>query len=195
MLNAQSYPNNRIEDLMQDHRGLVDHLRSGGYLHLSAQVEETFSKTLLIAVASYFEVHMTQVIVELYREMTQGAEALVEFVKKQAIGRRFAQLFDWGRDAQPNRNANSFYRLFGDSFVRYMQNKIQENQELNESVQAFIEIGNLRNQMVHENYADFQLNKTVADVYSLYEKAIKFVDEFPVAVREFTKQQNTSSAP
>ena len=195
MLNAQSYPNNRIDELMQDHREIVDHLRAGGYLHLSVQVEETFGKTLLIASASYFEVRLTQVILELYRETTQGAEALVEFVRKQAIGRRFAQLFDWGRDARPNRNANSFYRLFGDSFATYMRSKIQENRELDASVQAFIEIGNLRNQMVHENYADFQLNKTVADVYALYEKAIKFVDEFPMAVREFINQQNISNTP
>ena len=180
---------------MQDHRELVDHLQSGGYLRLISQVEETFGKTLLIASASYFEVRLTQAILELYREMTQGAEALVEFVKKQAIGRRFAQLFDWGSDARPSRNANSFYRLFGDSFVAYMRTKIQENQELDASVQAFIEIGNLRNQMVHENYADFQLNKTAADVYSLYEKAIKFVDEFPAAVREFIKQQNIPNTP
>ena len=177
---------NRIEELWNDHRDLIAYLQSGNQLQLSSRVEDAFSKTLIVAAASYFEVRLTQIIIDLYIEMTQGAEVLVLFVKRQAIGRRFAQLFNWGDEAQSSQNANSFYNLFGSDFSDYMKKKIQNDRDLDASVKAFLEIGNIRNQMMHDNYADFQLNKTVEDVYSLYKTAIKFLNDFPVAIRECT---------
>ena len=187
----QDPPSNRVEELLRDHRELVEYLESANSLLLRDRVESAFAKTLLIAAASYFEVRLTQMIIDLYLEMTQGVEELAEFVKRQAIGRRFAQLFQWGSDESPGRNANSFYILFGDGFSAHMKQRVQEDRNLDESVKAFLEIGNLRNQMVHEDYADFQLNKTVEDVYSLYTRAARFVDEFPDAIRQFIGRQNS----
>ena len=185
MVNNRPETNNRIEELWNDHSGLVAHLQAGSQLQLSSRVEDAFSKTLIIAAASYFEVRLTQVIIELYREFTQGTEVLAEFVKIQAIGTRFAQLFDWGNEARLMGNANGFYGLFGSTFSSHMKRKIQGDRGLDDSVKAFLEIGNLRNQLVHRNYADFKLNKTVGEVYNLYLSATKFLDEFPVAIREF----------
>ena len=182
--------NNRIDELLNDHQELVEHLQSNGQLHMLSNVEDAFSKTLIVAIASYFEVRLTQIILEVYRETTQGSEVLVEFVRRQAIGRRFAQLFQWGNEGSPGPNANSFYRLFGDGFSTYMRQRVQNERNLDEGVKAFIEIGNIRNYMVHGNYADFQLNKTAGEVYSLYETASKFIDEFPTAIREFTSRQD-----
>ncbi len=172
--------NNRIEALRADHIELASHLRSNGELGLLSRVEEGFSKTLLIAVASYFEVRLSQIIVDLYREATQDADVLTTFVRKQAIGTRFAQLFRWG-----DSTANSFYRLFGDGFYAHMTAKVRSDLQLSEDVRAFLEIGNLRNQMVHGNYADFQLNKTVNDVVMLYENAARFVEGFPEEIRAY----------
>ena len=163
----------------------MEYLESTNSLSLRDRAESAFAKTLLIAAASHFEVRLTQLIIDLYLEMTQGMEELAEFVKRQAIERRFAQLFDWGSGESPGQNANRFYRLFGDGFSAHMRQRVREERELDESVKAFLEIGNLRNQMVHESYADFQLNKTVEEVYSLYASAARFVDEFPDAIRKF----------
>ena len=188
----QDPPSNRVEELLRDHRELVEYLESVNSLLLRDRAENAFAKTLLIAAASYFEVRLTQMIIDLYLEMTQGADELAEFVKRQAIGRRFAQLFQWGSDESPGRNANSFYILFGERFSAHMKQRVQEDQDFDESVKAFLEIGNLRNQMVHGNYADFQLNKTVEEVYTLYSRAGQFVDEFPEAIRLFIGRQNTA---
>ena len=177
--------NNRIEELWMDHRDLVTYLQYGNQLQLQSRVEDAFSKTLIVAAASYFEVRLTQSIVELYYESTQGAGALAQFVKKEAIGRRFAQLFKWDNEGKSAQNANSFYRSFGADFKEYMVRKVRNDKRLDDSVKAFLEIGNLRNQMVHGNYADFQLNKTVDEVFNLYKNATTFVDSFPVAIREF----------
>ena len=186
MVDSERETTNRIEELWNDHRELVAYLQSDNQLQLSSRVEDAFSKTLIIAAASYFEVQLTQIIIDLYFEMTQGAEILVSFVRKQAIGRRFAQLFNWGDETQSSQNANSFYRLFGSDFSDHMKQKIQDDRALDESVKAFLEIGNLRNQMVHGNYADFKLNKTVEDVYVLYKTASTFLNAFPIAIRECT---------
>ena len=177
--------NNRIEELWRDHRDLVTYLQYGKQLQLQSRVEDAFSKTLIVAAASYFEVRLTQSIVELYYESTQGAGVLAQFVKKQVIGRRFAQLFKWDNEGKTAQNANSFYRSFGADFREYMVRRVREDKCLEDSVKAFLEIGNLRNQMVHGNYADFQLNKTVEEVFKLYQEATNFVDRFPAAIREF----------
>lgn len=179
MLGGMSGTDSRIEELVSDHRQLMTHLQSYGQLQLSSRVEDAFSKTLMIAAASYFEVRLTQIIIEIYRGATQGTEVLAQFVQRRAIGRQFAQLFNWG-----DPNANSFYILFGLEFSDYMKKQIQADSALDAAVRAFLEIGNLRNQMVHGDYAAFQLNKTVDEVYGLYHSATRFLDEFPIAIRE-----------
>ncbi len=176
---------NRIDELWNEHRELVKHLQSGSKLQMLDRAQDSFRKTLLIAAASYFEVQLTKSILDLYREMTQGTEVLVEFVRKQAIRRRFSSLFQWEYENNKRRHANKFYNLFGLDFGNYMKKEVGNDECLAQSVKAFIEIGDLRNQMVHENYADFQLEKTVDEVYELCQKAAGFVNRFPVAVREY----------
>ena len=187
--------NNRIEELHNDHRDLVGYLQSNGQLLLQSRAQDAFSKTLIVAVASHFEVRLTQAIVDLYLETTGPIDVLAQFVKRQAIGRRFSQLFNWGDESRHGQNANGFYRLFGSSFAEYMIQRINRDKSLDDSVKAFLEIGNLRNQMVHEDFADFQLNKTVDEVYDLYRSATRFVSEFRAIIREFiaNNQQQTGA--
>ncbi len=184
------HANNRIDEIWNDHGDLVAYLQSSNQLQLQSRAEEAFCKTLIIAAASYFEVRLTHVIVDLFREMTHGAEALAQFVRNQAIGRRFAQLFDWGDGTSPGRNANGFYKLFGPEFADYMKQKVKGDQTLDDSVKAFLEIGDLRNQLVHGNYADFQLNKTVDEAYELYRIATIFVEGFSDSAREFISSEH-----
>ena len=178
-------PRNRIDELWRDHGRLVDYLRANNELQMMSRIEESFARTLVIATASYFEVKLTDAICDVYREFTQGASSLTLFVRKQGIGRRFAQLFDWGNDSGPAPNANRFYKLFGDEFAVHMRRKVQGDRFLDEGVRAFLEIGNIRNQMVHGNFADFQIDKTVDDLYDLYGKADRFVTAFRFSIREF----------
>jgi uncharacterized protein with ParB-like and HNH nuclease domain len=46
---------------------------------------------------------------------------------------------------------------------------------------AFLELGNERNRLVHENYATFPMEKTLEEVYALYKKSCLFVDALPAA--------------
>ena len=172
-----------ISELREDHEELIGILYQEGKITLLTRVEDAFRKTLIIAAASYFEVQLAAAIGEIYCDRTQNSRALTVFVQKQAFGRHYAQLFSW-----KSHNANYFFAFFGQDFKTYMQKKVQEEKELDEAVKAFLEIGNLRNQMVHENYADFQLNKTADEVFTLYQVATKFVHEFPAVIQDFIDQ-------
>ncbi len=178
--------NNRIEELWNDHASLVNYLQASRQIQLLSRVQDSFRKTLLIAAASYFEVQLTQTIVDLYGEADQGAGILSAFVRRKAIGNSFSSLFNWDSP-----NANSFYKLFGTDFADIMKIRVREDQGLSESVKAFLEIGHLRNQLVHRNYADFQLDKTLEEIYEDYQVASKFLNTFPIVVRECIAAKNS----
>ena len=56
MVDSGRETTNRIEELWNDHRELVAYLQSDNQLQLSSRVEDAFSKTLIVAAASYFEI-------------------------------------------------------------------------------------------------------------------------------------------
>ena len=117
-----SVTNNRIEELWNDHNDLADYLQSNNQLRLLSRVQDSFRKTLIIAAASYFEMQLTETIVGLYDTADHGAGGLAEFVRSQAIGRRFAQLFQWDR-----RNANYFYsHVWPRQFADHMKQKVRK---------------------------------------------------------------------
>ncbi len=177
---AQRNPFNSIERMVYDHTRLVAYLESAGEVSLQITVESVFAKTLLLSAASYYESRLTAILTGLYEIGDQRSRVLAEFVKNQAIGRRYAQLFDWNAP-----NANRFLSAFGRDFRSYMQGIIGNDTELEESIKAFLELGNLRNQLVHENYAEFPLNKTAHEIFDLYRKADRFVEGFPEDIKRY----------
>ncbi len=68
-----------------------------------------------------------------------------------------------------------------------MAEKVRNDEGLRESIRAFIILENLRNSLVHGNYAVFQLDQSVDDVLDLYEKAVNFVEGFPEEIRAHLK--------
>lgn len=182
---AVQFADHPIPAMVAEHRQLIEHLQSTGAISLQATVEPAFAKTLLVSAASYYEHRMTEVLVGLYESDSNGATVLAEFVRNQAIGRRYAQLFSWG-----DNNANGFFRSFGSGFRAYMVEKVRDDRALDESIKAFLELGKFRNDMVHENYANFPLNKTVAEVFELYQKANIFVAGFARNVLDYIAVQS-----
>ena len=184
---TEQFADNTIEAMVEEHHRLTAHLQATGAISLLATVELAFAKTLLVSAASYYEQRMTEVLVGLYESGSNGSTVLAEFVRSQAIGRRYAQLFNWG-----DNNANGFFRSFGSGFNAYMRQKARNDQNMDESIKAFLELGKFRNDMVHGNYADFPLNKTVDDVFDLYQKAGNFVEEFADDIRWYINSQDFS---
>ena len=181
----ENRPVDPISGLVSEYRELAQLLDSDASSYsLKMGLDSSFAKTLVVSAASYFEARLTDSLVELYSERTNQAEALVYFVHSLAIDRRYFQWFDWSSN-----NANSFFGKFGGDFRSFMSDKVRNDESLQDSIGAFLELENLRNSLVHGNYAVFQLNRSVDDILSLYERAIRFVEGFPDEIRGYLNRQ------
>ena len=113
-----------------------------------------FSKSLLVAAASYFEVQVRKQILDFVRCNSSGNELVFELVRIRAIERQYHTLFNWSSD-----NANEFFGCFGNSFKQAMRQYVNDHNDYRDSIRAFMEISRERNPLVHEDYAQFPLEK------------------------------------
>lgn len=60
-----------------------------------------------------------------------------------------------------------------------MKSRLKGDESLKESLDAFLEIGRLRNELVHQDYANYVLLKTSTEIFKLYKTAIRFIDALP----------------
>lgn len=169
-----------IDGLLQKHKLLSEHLAAQKELSLLNDSDDHFRKTLLLSAASYFETEIQDGIVAFVAEHATKAEPLLEFVKNKAIQRQYYTYFNW--DAK---NANAFFGLFGGPFKDFMSKEVQSKPDLADAIRKFLELGALRNQLVHQNFASFPLEKTVDEIYTLYKGALTFVLQFPSYLRKY----------
>ena len=156
------------------------------YLYLEQKVEisflsdygDIFSKTLLLSVASYFEYEIKQIIHKIL--LTSSSKILEEFIEKKALNRQYHTFFNWDGG-----NANSFFALFGQDFSNFMKEKVRANEELEESIKDFLLLGKTRNELVHRNYAMFNMNMTVEEIFKRFKSALIFIDSLIPFCNEF----------
>jgi hypothetical protein len=159
-----------IERIFKENQALHDLLLSQNEISLASMVGDQFRKTLLLAIASQFEHRVTSTVRVYSIAASFGDDALTSFVKAKGITRQYHTYFKW--DAS---NGNTFFGLFGNSFKSFMTKRLEERNELQEGLVAFLTLGELRNQLVHNDYATFTLDKTPIEIYDLYRQAVVFV--------------------
>ena len=169
---------NPIEELYRYSKELVAFLDKHEGFDLRFFVEGYFAKTLVVAAASMFEEHMKKAVLELAEQCLATNHPLVTFIKKKAVERQYHGWFEWG-----NKNANSFFNLFGEHFKEYAKQTMKDDERLRSSMQRFLELGHYRNRLVHEDFVTFSMNNSLDEVYQLYEDASKFVEWFQQAAR------------
>lgn len=167
-----------VDRLYQEAQGVITALGTSEP-SLVVSTADNFRKSLLLAAASYFEHRLSVCVTEFVQEKAADSALVVAFVKNKAISRQYHTWFKW--DAA---NANQFFGLFGSEFGAMMQARIKESETLRESVRAFLEVGNERNKLVHQDFASFALNKDLHEVYKTYRTALSFVDSLPQHLRE-----------
>jgi HEPN superfamily RiboL-PSP-like protein len=101
------------------------------------------------------------------------------FVRNKAIARQYHSWFVWDGN-----NANHFFGLFGAEFRTSMVARVKDSPDLQSSIKAFLELGNERNRLVHQNYATFAMEKTLEEVYALYQSSRVFVDALPAVFKD-----------
>lgn len=147
---------------------------------LAISASDTFRKTLVLASASYFEHRVSTCVTEFVHECASGSQLVVAFVKNKAISRQYHTWFNWS-----DSNANTFFALFGVDFKQMMQERVKSSEELKLAITSFLEIGNERNKLVHQDFASFPFEKTLDEIYSSYKSALPFVDGLAAYLREY----------
>ncbi|WP_051190516.1 HEPN domain-containing protein [Kaistella palustris] len=94
-----------------------------------------------------------------------------EFLVNEGLKRQYHTLIDW-----ESKNANPFFALFGQEFKKFMNVKVSEDGNLKESIISFIELGNERNRLVHQNFGSYSIEKTLEEILNSYQKSLLFVE-------------------
>lgn len=163
-----------VERLHGEFQALVAVLEKEAEPSLRVTADDIFRKVLLLSAASHFEHQVTEAVVAFTARASGESERVVEFVRRKALSRQYHTLFEWERN-----NANGFFALFGDAFKANMEGLVKNDAGLAEAIRAFLEIGRERNRMIHQDLASFSLEKTAAEIFALYQRASRFVQELP----------------
>lgn len=160
-----------IQKLIDNYYELYDLLVKQGEISQSIQVNEHYRKILLLSCASYYEKQITQIIKDFVMLKTED-ERIISFVNNKAINRQYHTYFQWD---QAN-NINQFLGLFGAEFKKTISEEIKSSDELSKQISSFLEIGAERNKMVHQNFLEYQLEKTFDEIVKLHKEALNFIN-------------------
>lgn len=176
-----------VDLLYDDYIALKSLLESTKEVSLLSSYTNTFRKVLILSCGSYFEEQVTKILKKYAYKCSSGDDKLVNFIYNQAIAGKYHTLFDWGKQNDPDspkKTANRFYSLFGVEFAEEVKTELKsettrfgnKSECINQAITAFLELGHLRNILVHNNFAEYSYNqKTPEDIYNLYKDAIFFV--------------------
>ena len=169
-----------IDVLYREHQELRSYLEARNELGLRRIVETNYPKVLAVSAGGYFEERITGIIMEHVASAASNEVVTLSLVRNKAIARQYHTFFVWDGN-----NGNTFYGLFGEDFKRAMSDQVKESKELEDSVRAFLRIGNLRNEIAHSDFANYPITYTADEIYEMYQQACKFVDEFAAKLQEF----------
>lgn len=172
-----------IDRLYEESAAITKALLATSEVSLQVAAADHFRKALLLAAASYFEHRVCGCVLDFVRERSGGSVLVESFVRNKAVDRQYHSWFQWEAN-----NANHFFGLFGSEFKSMMSKRVKESDSLRSSVLAFLEVGNERNKLVHQDYATFAMEKTLDEIYQLYRNALPFVESLPSALRESDAQ-------
>jgi len=161
----------RLVDESDELRGF---LSAQAQLSLLRAAEDISRKTLVLSAASLFEHRITEAILS-YADEASGSDACItSLIRNKAIRRQFHTFFEWEK-----KKPGPFFTLLGDELGRKLKEDCAKSPG-KEQIEAFLEVGYLRNCLVHQNYAEFLLDKSADDIRQLCESADRFVTQVEV---------------
>lgn len=164
-----------VEGLYKDYLDLKKYLEKEEQPSLVVFVNNNFKKVLVIAAASFFEEEVKDVLKNFTIISSSNNDILVNFVKNKAIERMYHQYFQWDNGKNPRQNANNFFGLFGNDFMSMAINDVKIDPKLEQAIKDFLELGDIRNQFAHQDFAKIIPNKTAEEYYNLYKSSKYFI--------------------
>jgi len=172
-------PETPVDRIYKESAQVIRALEESKEYSLSISIGDHLRKALLLAASSYFEHKVIDCVMNHVRTTSNGSRLVEAFVRNKAVSRQYHTWFNWSES-----NANHFFGLFGPDFRSAMTQRVRESAELSSSVSAFLQVGSERNRLIHENYATFPFEKTIEEVYTLYQSGSLFVNALPQAFKE-----------
>lgn len=169
-----------VDILYSDYKSLSAYLTDKQEISFHLNMETQYKKSLVMSAASYFETEIIQKIEEFYMELSNGNDTIVSFVRNKAIKRQYHSYFSWDK----TNGYTQFFGLLGQEFQTFMKEEMRRNPKLTPSLEAFVSLGNERNLLAHLNFASYDVNKTIEEIYTLYNTAFYFVQHFPMLLRK-----------
>jgi len=160
----------RIEAIKTEYLELREFFRTNGQISFEVYIDNTYKKTLLLSVASYFESLITELIIGYARYSSNGDEKIASLIELKTLNRQYHTFFDWEKQ-----NTNKFFSYFGDATKEKARTLLQQK-GLVDAEKAFLSIGRERNKLIHNNYAEAIINFTFDEIYNQYVLACKFIE-------------------
>ena len=160
----------RIERQYQDSQELYNYLLAKGEISFATYIDNVYKKVLVLSAASYFESKISELISKYAAKASGSDKRIVKLIESKVIERQYHTLFDWKAN-----NTNTFWKLFGEETKESVRQKINGDEKLKTAEQCFIDLGRQRNLLVHENFAEFDVNITVEEIYKKYRQACNFI--------------------
>ena len=160
----------KIAALHDEYSELIEFCRSNEQVSFEMYINDTYKKALLLSAASFFEATITKAIHDYVDIKSHQTPEIIAFLDNKAIKRQYHTFFNWDGN-----NATHFFGLFGENFKRRAREEIR-SRALDAAETAFIAVGRERNRLVHQNYAEAQINDTFEEIWIKYTKACDFVE-------------------
>lgn len=160
----------RIERQYQDSQELYNYLLGKEEISFATYIDSVYKKVLVLSAASYFESKISELILKYATKASGSDKRIVNLIESKVIERQYHTLFDWKAN-----NTNAFWKLFGESTKDSVRQQIDGDKDMKVAERSFIDLGRRRNLLVHENFAEFDVNITVEEIYNKYREACKFL--------------------
>ena len=167
-----------VQVRVDEHRSLLAFLREQGQVSMANDVENDFKKVLVVSAASFFE---KRIVDALHAFASKAHDSrMAEIMVSTAFKReKYSSMFQWTAN-----NVNSFLALFGREFKASVSEEIGKDPQLMTGMRAFLQLGEHRNRLVHNDFADLTVgDKTVDEVFAAYVEADHFVDHLCTRLR------------
>jgi RiboL-PSP-HEPN len=159
-----------IDSMYSDTSQLLGLLGAQGEPSIQSFANSNLRKVLLLSAASWFETRISNALQKFSTIHSNGHPGIESLIKGKAIERQYHTYFDWKK-----KKPGPFYALFGDVCGDQLEQLVKADADLKDALAAFLELGSLRNELVHKNFAAFPFEKTTEEVYALYQRAESFV--------------------
>lgn len=173
-----------VDSLYRSYQDLQSYLEAVGETSHAQFLREAFRRNLVVSGASLFEQFIKDAIDTFSDHRSKGDVAVITLVQMGVTSRNYHQMFDWNL-----RNTNRFFGYFGStsgSLGASMKQECGQKKELQDAAKAFMELGQLRNELVHRNFALMPFEETVEESYARFQKAKTFVE---YVLRRLAKSQ------